>query len=49
MRMNILNLVEKDEKKITVSIKDLHKSYGEKKVLLGVNLDVYEGEFLISL
>lgn len=36
--------VKKDEKKITVSIKDLHKSYGEKKVLLGVNLDVYEGE-----
>ena len=36
--------VKKDEKKITVSIKDLQKSYGEKKVLLGVNLDVYEGE-----
>lgn len=36
--------VKKDEKKVTISIKDLHKSYGEKKVLLGVNLDVYEGE-----
>ncbi len=36
--------VKKDERRVTVSIKDLHKSYGEKKVLLGVNLDVYEGE-----
>ena len=27
-----------------ISIHDLHKSYGEKKVLKGLNLDVYPGE-----
>ena len=28
----------------TVSIRNLHKAYGQKKVLMGLNLDVYEGE-----
>ena len=31
-------------KKAVISIKGLHKSYGDKKVLKGLNLDVYEGE-----
>ncbi len=30
--------------KAVISIKDLHKSYGTKDVLKGLNLDVYEGE-----
>lgn len=33
-----------DGKKIMISIKGLHKSYGQKQVLKGVNLEVYEGE-----
>jgi ABC-2 type transport system ATP-binding protein len=33
-----------DSRKAVISIKGLHKSYGEKKVLLGLDLDVYEGE-----
>ncbi len=28
----------------TIAIKDLYKSYGEKKVLKGLNLEVFEGE-----
>lgn len=28
----------------TIVIKDLYKSYGEKKVLKGLNLEVFEGE-----
>lgn len=31
-------------KEIRISIQDLHKSYGPKEVLKGLNLDVYEGE-----
>ncbi|MBR5139598.1 MAG: ABC transporter ATP-binding protein, partial [Clostridia bacterium] len=27
-----------------ISIKNLHKAYGEKKVLMGLDLEVYEGE-----
>lgn len=33
-----------DVKKSMISIKNLHKAYGKKEVLLGINLDVYEGE-----
>ena len=33
-----------DEVKIAIIIKDLHKSYGKKKVLKGLNLEVYPGE-----
>lgn len=33
-----------EEVKPMVSIKDLHKAYGKKQVLLGLDLDVYQGE-----
>ena len=33
-----------EPKKITILIEDLYKSYGEKEVLLGLNLEVHEGE-----
>lgn len=33
-----------EEKSPTISIKNLHKSYGKKQVLKGLDLDVYEGE-----
>ncbi|MCI5745781.1 MAG: ABC transporter ATP-binding protein [Erysipelotrichaceae bacterium] len=33
-----------NEKKVMISITNLYKSYGEKKVLKGLNLKVYEGE-----
>lgn len=32
------------QKKTMISIKGLHKAYGKKQVLKGLNLDVYEGE-----
>lgn len=35
---------QENEKKVMISIQDLHKSYGQKDVLLGINLEVYEGE-----
>ncbi len=35
---------QEERNKITISIADLHKSYGKKDVLLGLNLEVYEGE-----
>ena len=34
----------KDEVKVSLSIKDLHKSYGKHEVLKGLNLEVYPGE-----
>lgn len=34
----------KIEKTVAISIQNLHKSYGKKEVLKGVNLEVYEGE-----
>lgn len=34
----------KSKTKTMISIQNLHKSYGKKDVLLGLNLDVYEGE-----
>lgn len=34
------------ENKIVLSLKNLHKSFGEKVVHQGVNLDLYEGEIL---
>ena len=36
--------VHPDGKTPVLSIKGLHKAYGEKKVLKGLDLDVYEGE-----
>ena len=35
-----------DGQRPMISIKNLHKAYGEKKVLKGLNLDVYAGELL---
>jgi ABC-2 type transport system ATP-binding protein len=35
---------QEEEKQVMISIKDLHKSYGEKQVLKGINLEVYQGE-----
>ena len=35
---------EKEEIKVSLSIKDLHKSYGKHDVLKGLNLEVYPGE-----
>ena len=40
MQQNII----KDERKVTVSINNLYKSYGKKDVILGLDLEVYEGE-----
>ena len=36
--------MEETSKKVAISIKNLHKSYGDKKVLKGINLEVYENE-----
>ena len=36
--------IKQGEAQVTLSIKNLHKSYGKKQVLKGVNLDVYGGE-----
>ncbi|MBQ3572122.1 MAG: ABC transporter ATP-binding protein [Clostridia bacterium] len=35
---------EKKQKECLISIRDLHKSYGTKSVLKGIDLEVYEGE-----
>lgn len=34
---------------IKISIKNLHKSFGQKKVLCGVDLDIYKGESLVVI
>lgn len=36
-------------KKVIVSLKDFSKSYGDKKVIDNVDLEIYEGEFLTLL
>lgn len=36
--------MEENEKKVMISISNLHKSYGKKEVLRGINLEVYNGE-----
>lgn len=36
--------VSQDEPKVTIQVNDLHKSYGPKNVLMGLDLEVYEGE-----
>ena len=38
------NSTVQTEKQCLISITDLHKAYGEKQVLKGIDLDVYEGE-----
>lgn len=35
---------EEEKREVVLSIKDLHKSYGKKEVLKGINLKVYKGE-----
>ena len=35
---------EEEKREVVLSIKDLHKSYGKKEVLKGINLEVYKGE-----
>lgn len=37
------------EKKVALSISNVSKSYGDLKVLEGVNLDIYDGEFHVLL
>lgn len=37
------------ERGVVASIRDLNKSFGDREVLRGVNLDVYEGENLVIL
>ena len=39
-----MDQVQTEAKTPTISIKNLHKSYGQKQVLKGINLDVYGGE-----
>ena len=36
--------MEQKDLQVTISIKGLHKAYGKKEVLLGLDLEVYEGE-----
>ncbi len=48
-----LNLGFTEEKKPIISLRNVHKSFGEGEqkvqVLRGLNLDIYEGEFLVIL
>ena len=37
------------EKEIKIKIRDLHKSFGRKVVLDGVDLDLYKGESLVVI
>ena len=32
------------DREVLISIKNLHKAYGKKQVLKGLNLEVYKGE-----
>jgi phospholipid/cholesterol/gamma-HCH transport system ATP-binding protein len=38
-----------DKKEVMISIRDLNKSFGDNKVLQGINLDVYKGENVVVL
>lgn len=38
------NKLSQEEQKATIMINDLYKSYGDKDVLTGLNLEVYEKE-----
>jgi len=37
------------QKNITISIKNLHKSFGDRKVLDGINMDIYAGETFVIM
>jgi phospholipid/cholesterol/gamma-HCH transport system ATP-binding protein len=41
--------IEKDKSHIVASVRDLHKSFGDRDVLNGVNLDLYQSENLVIL
>lgn len=38
-----------EDRKVVASIRDLHKSFGDRDVLKGVNLDLYQSENLVIL
>ena len=37
------------EKNVVFSIRDLEKSFGENKVLKGLNLDIYSGDKIVII
>ena len=41
--------MEEKEKKIAISIKDLHRSFDGRKVLNGITLDIYQGETFVIM
>lgn len=41
--------IQKDKSKIVASVRDLYKSFGDRQVLHGVNLDLYQSENLVIL
>lgn len=43
------NKIFQEEQKATIIINDLYKSYGDKDVLTGLNLEVYEKSYLVLL
>lgn len=43
------NKLSQEEQKATIMINDLYKSYGDKDVLTGLNLEVYEKSYLVLL
>lgn len=38
-----------NEKKVAISVRDLHKTFGNRKVLNGITLDVYQGETFVIM
>ena len=43
------NTATKEDRKVMASIRDVWKSFGDREVLKGVNLDLYEMENLVIL
>ena len=41
-------MVKENQKKM-IEIKNLHKNFNDKKVIDGINLDIYEGEVVVLL
>ena len=41
--------MQKENQNKVIEIKNLHKSYDEKKVIDGINIDIYEGEVVVLL
>lgn len=44
VRKKLIKAKKESDKKVVLSVSDLHKSYGKKSVLRGLSLDVFEGE-----